>query len=245
MSRVGETGPARFRTGSAGLREYIEGVILTIGGQLQSIVAEKEERQEYVVPVPNVQGPQQYQGMIPVFVAQAEPVVSPKLLPAFRIRLDDISLALERWNSYQIDQRVPAVKAKKVSLVEPDGTVHEGYSHYEERDHPWPFDLMFSISCVARYQHEALEMVQHVLRRIQPRDWIEVIDSNKERRACDAFFESLTPLSIVMDIEQRTAGWEIAYRVEALIDATEPYIVRAMTGSQTGLHKAPPFPVGG
>lgn len=218
--------------------------MLTLGAKLVSRVVDKEERQEYACQIAGVRGPDEWNGLIPMFSTQGEPVLVPKMLPSIRVKLDAIDLAMERWHSYQIDQRTPAFRGRKVDIEKPDGTVVQGYSNYEERRNPWPFNLTFAIQLRARYMNDAMLMFDYALRHIQPRDWIEVFDSNGERRQMDAFLEGSAVISDIADIEARTAGFELSYRVEALIDSMDPYVVQAMTGWDVRTHKAPPFPGG-
>ena len=210
--------------GTVSLTDFDRGVVTSLGASLINIEVDRQTRAAYAIDVPGVlETPPEFNGKIPVFFNHPEEVFQPFRIPSFVIRRNDLTPAFDRQPVFGY-QRVPACDATKC-YVKAGNKVIEGWSKYETRWLPLPFDVGYEVVLYARLQKDGLAMFQHAICKMRP-PWFTlcVVDSLESVREYDAGPLSISNVSELADIEDRTIGWSFSFDVRAEIDCGPDYM---------------------
>ena len=210
--------------GTVSLTDFDRGVVTSLDASLINIEVDGETRAAYAVEVPGVfETPPGFGGKIPVFFMHPEEVFQPFLIPSFVIRRNDLTPAFERQPVVGY-QRVPACDATRC-YVQAGNKVLQGWSKYNVQNWPIPFDVGYEVLLYARLQKDGLAMLQHALCRLRaPWFTVNVVDSVDCTRGYDAGPVSISNLSELADIEDRTIGYSFSFDVRAEIDCGPSYV---------------------
>jgi len=208
------------RTGRVFLRNFDEGVVTTLGGELVLIELDGEQVQDYAVRINGVQGPEAWGGMVPVIFQNPEDVYQDGVMPHIAVSRTAITPAMNRWNPMGRAYMVPAG----------DGETHRGSDgqQYPKRveiaTYPYPYDISYDLHLRGRRRSEADLMLLHVGRYFFPYGQVFLKDSEGDERGYYAFQESIDNLDEVAAIADRTLGHTLSLRVEAELDFNDPWI---------------------
>lgn len=244
--------------GIVGLRNFDEGVVTSLGAVLHDVETGRGPHSNYYLPSPSdllpVEPPPGLPG-IPITFAHPEDVYARYRQPAIIIRRDDITPAMNRWHPGHKSWRAPAQTARPVSVTFDRGTraerTVEGFDRYETKDTGVPFDIVYTISILARHRgkgrlpkkgsptgfegaagsprNQVNHLLDYVLRIYPPYSQVIVRDSLGDRRRYSAFMEAISHLDEVPEITERVLGFAVTLRVEAELDLSDPVVRRAAT----------------
>jgi hypothetical protein len=221
------------RTGEVALEDFDRGVVVTLGGEVNSAGT------AYVIKnVPGTSAPPDFDG-IPIYFAFPDEVLEDLILPCWVVRRDSITPAMSRWHQGMRPYRIPAPGATTVEVTHPvTGEVTAtGFSHYEESVQAVPFDLLYNIQIRARYRNNlrvpAMKMLTFTLKRYQPYTQVEVMDTMDKRRTYDAFMETPAAQDTQTNVADREIRFNVTLRVEAELDLNDPYTQRALGENPT------------
>lgn len=174
------------------------------------------EPNSYFVYVPELEAVN-----VPVFFANPEQSYQQRTLPSVMVRRDSMSQDLARWNSVgHLDyfEGVPGTE-----IVTSDGV--SGFAKVRQKPQAWPFNIFYTISIYARFEHEAQKILKRVLTKFQVQGAVGVVDSLGDVRSYSTYLESdVSDISEIVDVTDRTKGYSFSIRVEGeidLIDETE------------------------
>lgn len=242
--------------GIVGLRNFDEGVVTTLGGILHEVDTGKGPHSNYYIPTallpiepaPGLPG-------IPITFSHPEDVYSRYRQPAIIVRRDDISPAMNRYHPGHKSWKTPAQSARPVAVTFDQGTRAErtvaGYDRYETKDTGVPFDIVYTISILARHRgkgnlpkkgspvgfegaagsprNQVNQALTYILRIYAPYCQVIVEDSLGDQRRYSAFMEAISHLDEVPEITERVLGFAVTLRVEAELDLADPVVRRAAT----------------
>ena len=227
------------RTGDVFINDFDRGVIVTLGGVVNAIgTPTVQANSMYVVHIPKVEPPPDYEG-IPIYFAFPDESVDLKILPSIIVRRDSIVPALSRWHLGNEAYNVPAVGAHPITVTNPrtGAVIAEGFDTYESKSQAVPFDLVYTIEIRARFRNnlkvESMLMLRYVMRHYQPYTRVSVVDSLGDTRYYDAFNETYTGVDIMPDITGREANFNVTLRVEGELDLNDPRNQRVVTNLPT------------
>jgi hypothetical protein len=247
-------------TGIVGLRNFDEGMVVTLGAEVHDLDTGKGPHSNYfltseilpVEPAPGLPG-------VPITFSHPEDIWERYRQPVIVIRRDDISPAMNRWHPHTVDYRAPARGATEVTVIFGEGTLTEqrltGYDRYEEKQQAVPFDITYTISVLDRHRgkgplpprnvptgftgaegsprNQVNRIFDYVLRRYPPYGQIYVTDSLGDRRRYSTFMEAVSHLDEVPEITERVLGFALTVRVEAELDLSDPEVKRAVSSPLT------------
>jgi hypothetical protein len=213
------------RTGTVFLEQFDTGLVVTFGAELVLIELDGEEVQDYAVQVPGVEGPDGWQGLIPVVFSDPEDVYQQSILPRVEISQSSLVPAMSRWQPLGLDYMIPAVSAETV--IGSGG--REAPSLVEMKANAFPYDIMYDVHLKARRRIDAHAMLKNIGRFLWAYGQIFVVDSEGDERGYSAFQESLDTLSDVSDVSERVVGYTISVRIEGELDFNNPTIARTTT----------------
>jgi hypothetical protein len=225
----------RARNGEVGLREFDEGVKLTLGATVID--------SNYYIPVgegalKNVCPPRGLPG-IPLIFNMPDDTVEEFKLPQIVIRREDISPANQRWHSTGAQKyRAPAFGASPLTVTLPGGREVSGWDAYEDAPQAKPFDITYSIVVMARNRggrnesgprNQANALFHHMMRCFPPYGLLFVVDTIGDLRTYEAFAESASIEDEILEVTGRQVGFVLSLRVEAEIDLDDPMTGKAVT----------------
>lgn len=253
---VEDRAEGRQPSGMVGLRNFDEGVVITLGGKLGEESGKGSESNFYLPSsvLSPVDAPPGLPG-IPITFSHPEDMYERYRQPVIVVRRDDISPAMNRWHPGMHEWRVPARGAQDRQVVFGVGTTTErtvtGYDRYESKEMAVPFDITYSLSILARHRgkgggaprhvpvgfegaagsprNQVNQILDHVLRVFPPYCQVFVIDSLGDTRRYSAFMEAISHLDEVPDVTERVLGFAVTLRVEAELDLNDPIVERAVT----------------
>jgi hypothetical protein len=221
------------RTGDVALEDFDRGVVVTLGGVVNS------QGTHYVInDVPGVAAPPDFEG-VPIYFAFPDEVLEDLILPCWVVRRDSITPAMSRWHQGMHPYRIPAPGAQVATVSNPitGDVTHEGYTEYEEKTQATPFDLLYNIQIRARYRNNlrvpAMKMLTYTLRQYQPYTQVLVMDSMDKRRSYDAFMETPAAQDTQTNVADREIRFNVTLRVEAELDLNDPYVQKSMSQNAT------------
>lgn len=225
------------QTGDVFIRAFDQGLVERLLAYVADVPNHPTvgKRRGYWVDLPTGQPTQ-----IPVIFNNPEQIYEQKILPSFLIAREAIEPAMQRWHSVKQLQYVHGVpgteETVKLSSVSGRLDYVSGYSQIETKVQAYPFDIFYAISVYARYEHEAIPMVKHVLRRLPPYSRISVVDTVGDIRRYSAFLEGgVADLGEFSDVTDRTKAYQFTVRVEAELDLTDPVTQSTMLTSEIEL----------
>ena len=218
-------------TGSVFIRNFDHGIVEWLGGTVVDMDANnpQNKRRGYAVNVPAAVPP-----LVPIIFNSPEQIYEGKIYPSFHISRDSIEPALQRWHSVKQLEYAAGVSG----FEEVIGGV-SGFSKIETKVQAWPFDLFYTISCYARYEHEAIPMLKTILRVFKPYSMINVIDTLGQVRTYTTFAESgVQDIGEFADVADRLKAYSVAVRVEGELDLDDPVIRDTVSQVTNNLNKA-------
>jgi hypothetical protein len=180
-------------------------------------------------------GPVSQQGTqmpgVPVTFGNPSTAVVRYLLPCIRIKREDPSPALERWQSSHDKYRRPASGEDEIT-IDYRGREVKGYRKYEEQPGSITSDIPYTITCEgvgksARAQAE--QLLGHCMKYIYPHEKIWVLDSLGNMRGYQSHCEGPSELTAVADIRDRSVIYALSLRVQGEIDVRDPVEKVAVT----------------
>lgn len=170
---------------------------------------------------------------VPVVFNNPEQIYEMKLYPSYLIRRNEINPALARWHSVKSFEYVAGVSG----FEEINGV--SGYAAVEKKPQAWPYDIFYSISCYARYEHEAIPMMKRILKTFPPYSKIFITDSLGDSRSYSVFNEGgVQDIGDFVDVADRLKAYNIDIRIEGELDTVDPTIFPStMAGINTTLAK--------
>lgn len=251
---------ARSPTGRVGLRNFDEGVVVTLGATLHDSELGKGPLANYFIDtgVLPVEPPPGLPG-VPVTFSHPEDIWERFRIPVIVVRRDGIDPSMQRWHPGLVAYNAPAEGAEPVSVTFGAGTTTEetveGHDRYERMEMGVPFDLTYTLSILARYRgkgplppkgsptgfetgrasprNQVNQLLDFVLRRFPPYGQLLVTDSVGDVRGYSTFMEAISHLDEVPDITERVLGFAVTVRVEAELDLGTPLITPAVTAPLT------------
>lgn len=223
------------RTGTVGIRNFDEGVVVTLGGFIANDGAGLPKYWTKVNSGPGGDvacGPPGLPG-IPIVFAYPEDVLQDYKDPFILVRREDISAAMERWEPAGYQYRAPGYGAVPFIASTPAGPV-TGFDRMEQLGQAIPFDITYTIQVRARYRgatgqrNQANAMFAHVLRIYPPYGKVNVVDSIGDLRGYEAFNEGISNIDNVGEVTERELGFSITLRVEAELDLKDPITLQTV-----------------
>jgi len=230
--------------GTIGLTDFDRGVVTSLGSELVNVTVDGDTRQHYAIDCPGLAEypdddnmPQELRAIphfpdehVPVFFMFPSDVFQPYILPCITVRRGDLTPAFDRA-PYWGHQRKVASDANPVRIKVGHDKFLEGYDKYVEKWNPIPWDIAYEVQVLARLQLDAVPLLNCILQRVRP-PWfsVAVLDDQNCKRLYDAGDISISDVSELADIADRTIGWNISFTVRAELDQ-DAEVVRANGGA--------------
>ena len=213
------------KTGEVFIRNYDQGVVETMNGYVATLGGKRN----YYIDIPACNPVQ-----VPVIFLNPEQFYEDKIYPSIVMARTGAFPALQRWHSVGLREYVVGDAVSGVSTItNPDGSSVSGFDAVEIKAQAMPFDLMYDITCYARYEREAIPMLKHLLRVWQPYSKIKLIDSLGQNRIYNVYNESdVSDLSEIVDVADRVKSYMISIRIEGELDLNDPYVRATVLGIQ-------------
>lgn len=211
---------ANGRTGQVFIEDFDVGLAETFGSELVSVELDGEVAEVYALRVLGVTGPDEYHGLIPVYMGEPEDTYSESRLPQIVISRGSIQPAMARWFGGGHEYAVPAHGSSEVTS---SGGVR-GPSRVEIKAWTRPFDLSYDVHIRARFRAQADRILRHVGRHLWAYGQVYVRDSEGDERGYYAFVDSYENLAEISDIADRMHGHTVPVRVEGELDFEEPFV---------------------
>lgn len=235
--------------GTVCLQDFDRGVVVTAGGQLVDVEVDGDVRQMYALECPGLREypdqdnmPEQLRqipflpdGFVPVFFAHPEDSFQSYILPCLVVRRSSLIPNFERapWWGFQ---RKPSCDANPVTVQIGHNEFVEGFDAYKVKWNPIPFDITYEVQVLARLQLDALPLLKCVLRRFRPPWWsIAVLDDQECRRLYDAGDLSISDISELVDVEDRTIGWNLSFTLRGELDLDDAVEYKNEEGAPAGI----------
>ena len=222
-----------------GLSDFDRGVVKSLGSELVDIGVDGGTRKHYAVKCPGLHEypnidnmPQELRPVphfpadyVPVFFMTPSDVFSSYVLPCITVKRGDLTPAFDRapwWGN----QRKPASTAKAVSVKVGYNKFLNGFDKYVEKWNAIPWDINYEVQVLARLQNDAIPLLQCLLRVIKP-PWfsIAVFDDQDCKRLYDAGDVSISDVSELADIADRTIGWNISFTLRGELDQNDELVI--------------------
>lgn len=211
---------ANGRTGQVFIEDFDIGLAETIGAELVSVRLDGEEAQVYALRVPGVTGPDQYAGLVPIVMGEAEDAFSDELVPQIVLSRGSIMPAMSRWFGGGHEYMVPAHGSSEVT----SSGGARGPSRVEIKAWTRPFDISYDVHLRARLRGQADAMLRKVGKTLWSYGQIYVRDSEGDERGYWGFVDSYENLSEIGGVADRMMGHTIPVRVEGELDFDEPFV---------------------
>jgi len=206
---------------TVGLRDFDRGVVTTFAASLINVTVDGVVRTSYAVSVPSVtSGVEGFDGKVPVFFSHPEDVFQEYVLPCFVVMRTEFMPNFEgnSWYGYNV---APATGAEKIYVPHPrlQGVWYSGYNKYTERRHADPMDLGYDIQVMARYQHEGIAMMRHLMRYCRPPGFgVKVLNSASTGVTYNTSDVTITSTSELADVRNRMIAWTVSFTVKGELD---------------------------
>jgi hypothetical protein len=235
--------------GMVGLRNFDEGVVTTLGAEVS------DEFQSYYIPSSKISPLLPPPGLpgIPVTFSHPEDIFERYRIPAIVVRRDDIAPASQRWHPSLQVARVPLeganpIEARRGDPLDP--TIYAGFDQYAAQKQPYPFDITYTLSLIARHRghgptetranraptsggspiNQVNALLDYVLRIYKPYSHVVVVDSMGDSRPYFSFLEAVSHIDEVPEVTERVLGFALTLRVEAELDLYDLETQRAVSG---------------
>jgi len=226
------------RNGTVGLREFDQGVILTLGGELSQdpgIAGDKY----YLTGIPGVCPPMGEPG-VPIVFASPDDRLQEFKFPNIMIRRDNMEPANQRRHPGLKQYRTAAPGAQRLRYEVFGEVYSEGWSEIEEVTQADPWDLSYSLTITARNRggrlqsgprNQANAILNHVLKRFRAHSYshLLVVDSVGDKRYYNVFLESVGPQDEFGEPTDRVIAFSVSIRIEAELDLEDPVRHTAVT----------------
>jgi len=196
---------------------YDKGVFVRMGGEIVQARIDGKTVGVYAARIPGVPGRDEFRDAIPIFFNENEPTTSDYLLPCFEVEMTSAEIAEDRLEgNFGYEARRPAQDSVAKTITRQDGASYGGYDSYQMDSAAHPYSLSYDIRCKARKRRHAQAMWLW-LQKCFPRNmgYMHVEDSLGELHTFSVFFEGMSIVGDLVDVVERTAGYQIAVRVEA------------------------------
>lgn len=217
-------------TGSVFVRNFDQGVIETLGAVVREdmIPSLRTRRVGYwideVFTAPTA---------VPVIFNNPEQIFEKKIYPSYLITRSNIEPDLARWHSVKQLEYMAGVSGTEESV---SGV--SGYGEVEVKPQAWPVNIPYTVSCYARYEHEAVPMMKRLLRVYRPYSRMNLIDSLGEIRHYTVFAESgVQEIGEYIDSADRLKAYAVDIRVEGELDLNDPVIRQTVLGTINNVSK--------
>jgi len=217
---------ANGRTGTVFLEDFDIGLAETIGAEKVTIELDGEDAEVYALRVPGVTGPEQYHGLIPVFMSEPEDSFAENVIPQIILSRGSVQPAPARGFGGGHEYMVPAHGSREVAS---SGGLR-GPSAVEVK--PWarPFDISYDVHLKARLRGQADRMLRAVGKHLPNFGEVSLVDSEGDRRGYLAVVDSYESLSEINDVADRLLGHTIPVRIEGELDFDDPFIAPTTPG---------------
>lgn len=161
---------------------------------------------------------------IPVMFNEPEPIYEKRIYPSILVTREDPAVNMARWHSVGQLEYIAGVSGTFEAVVVGRKTV-SGYAQVESKIQSMPFDLAYTLTCFARWEHEALPMLNQILKRFQPFSRIPVVDSLGDTRTYTTFSDGgWQNQSELVDVADRMKAYAVSVKVEAELDLNDPIV---------------------
>jgi len=219
------------RTGTVFLEDFDTGLVTTFGAVLKTIILDGEEVQDYAVQIPNVTGPDEYDGLVPVIFQDPEDVFQTGYLPHIAVSRSSIAPAMQRWHpsgrAYQVAAKVAQTVTAQNGEIGPTLNEYKGFAI--------PYDITYDIHMRGRLRQQANNMLRYIGSYYWAYGNLYFIDNIGDERGYVAYQESIDNLDEVVEFSDRTIGFTISIRVEGELDFSDPRIAKTMRSAVVGL----------
>lgn len=205
------------KTGLVFVRNFDQGVVETLGGYLDYDAGAGQRN--YFIDI-SAADPMK----VPIIFNKPNQVYENKIYPCILITRGNATPDLVRWHSVGAMQyRIPNGNPESMTLD--NGQVVSGYDAYEMLVQAFPYNLPYTISMMARTEHEVMPILKKVLSVYKPVSKILIKDSLSAVRSYSVFVENgWTDISELIDIADRMKGYAVDIRVEGELDLSDPEI---------------------
>jgi hypothetical protein len=211
---------ANGRSGSVFLEHFDLGVATTLGGELVNVVLDGEQVQTYAVRISGVNGPGEYNGLVPIVMSEPDETYQSAHLPEIVITRSSAVQQMNRWFPGGHEYQVAASNSQQVAG--PGGRMMP--NRIEKKLWTYPFEISYDIQLRSRLRIDADRMLRHAGARFWAYGQVFLIDSEGDERGYHAFVDTFDPLSELTDISDRLQGHIISLRVEGELDFAEPFL---------------------
>lgn len=164
---------------------------------------------------------------VPVMFNEPEPIYERRVYPSVLVAREDPTVNMARWHSVGQLEYIDGVSGTfgAVVLNPFTGARVSGYAEVESKIQAMPFDLNYTITIFARWEHEAIPMLFRVLQRFQPFSRIPVVDSLGNTRTYTTFSDGgWSNQSELVDVADRVKAYSLSVKVEAELDLNDPIV---------------------
>lgn len=228
------------------LRNFDEGVILTLGAELAT-THPSGVTAHYTLNLPDVGAAPGSSG-IQVLFGFPEDGYEKMRLPLIVVTRQDLEPAPQRWHSVGAMQaRYPSSTAQPVQVQTPQGVI-QGHDTMVDLPQAFPYDINYTITCLSRrrgggnrsgesYSKLAVnEILQHLMKKFPPYGVVWLKDSLNEWRQYDAMASTVGSEDEVAGVTDRTVGFSFSLRVEGELDITDPTVSKVALTKVFGYH---------
>jgi len=202
------------------LEHFDLGVATTLGGELVNANLGGEQVQVYAVKIDGVNGPGEYNGMVPIVMSAPDEAYQSAHLPEILITRSSAMMQMSRWFPGGHEYQVPASNAQQVAG--PGGRMMP--NRVEKKWWTYPFEIIYDVQLRARQRIDADRMLRHVGRHFWAYGQVFLIDTEGDERGYHVFVDVFDPISELTDVSDRLQGHIISLRVEGELDFAEPFI---------------------
>lgn len=233
LTNPGKILPIEFgdRTGFVWTRDFDQGIASSLGA-----VPDPTGDNKLILRYP--QFPEERDRNATVIFKTAEPTLQWHVFPRIVISRDSWVLALERYMPCTQEYMIPAPGSRVLSIPGklPTDPPLTGPSAREAKIQAWPYDLTYTIECWHRYAGWALTMLFKVMKTFPPYGMMKLLDSQKEERSYDIFFEGgPTDLTEALSMTDRGGGFSYTFRVTGELDLDDPELMTTVQHVHTTL----------
>ena len=210
-------------TGLVFIRNFDQGVIETLGAVVREDVLPSINLKRFgywideIFTAPTA---------VPLIFNNPEQIFEKKIYPTYLVTRTSITPDLARWHSVKQLEYIAGVSGtESVS-----GGV-SGFDQVEVKAQAWPFSIFYTVSCYARYEHEAIPMLKRLLKVYRPYSKMTLIDSLNQIRNYTVFAESgVQDIGEYLDTSDRLKAYSVDLRVEGELDLNDP-VIRSTVGA--------------
>lgn len=162
---------------------------------------------------------------IPCIFNEPEAIYERRVYPSVLLTREDPQINMARWHSVGQLEYIAGVSGTFEAVQLTRNLTVSGYSSVESKIQAMPFDLNYTFTVFARWEHEAIPMLQRVLQRFQPFSRIPVIDSLGDTRTYTTFSDGgWQNQSELVDVADRVKAYAVSVKVEAELDLNDPIV---------------------